>query len=85
MEKEKIKFSENIPFVDLLVWKNKDEAKLIFTDDDLFYESYSAKEVFAYRPIELQKKNWEYTFCLSRKYWTSPEDTLMAVNRFLER
>ncbi len=85
MDKEKINYSENLPFVDLMVWKDADSAKLIFTDDDLFYESYSAKEVFAYRPMELQKKNWEYTFSLSRKYWTNPEESMMAVNRFLDR
>ncbi|QNL22147.1 DUF4011 domain-containing protein [Hyphobacterium sp. CCMP332] len=85
LNKEKINYSENLPFVDLMVWKEGDSAKLIFTDDDLFYESYSAKEVFAYRPMELQKKNWEYTFVLSRKYWTNHTEAMMAVNRFLDR
>lgn len=84
MDEEGIQYSEKLPFVDLMFEKDQ-KGKLLFTDDDIFYNSYSAKEVFAYRPMELQKKNWEYTFCLSRNYWTSPEETFLKVRRFIDR
>jgi superfamily I DNA and/or RNA helicase len=84
MDNEKISYSDKLPFVDLMV-EVDNKGKLVFTDDDIFYNSYSAKEVFAYRPMELQKKNWEYTFCLSRNYWTSPEEELLKIKRFINR
>jgi hypothetical protein len=68
-----------------MIWKEEDKGKLVFTDDDIFYQSYSAKEVFAYRPMELQKKNWDYSFCFSRRYWISQDDTENFILRFLER
>lgn len=85
MMRDNVNLSMDLPFVDLMVWKEEDKAKLVFTDDEIFFNSYSAKEVFAYRPMELSKKNWDYSFVFSRKYWLSSEDAKVNLKRFIDR
>jgi hypothetical protein len=75
--------SLDMPFADLIYWNEAGKAFLIFTDDNLFFESYSAKEAFAYRPMEMKKKHWDYKFILSRQYWQESEKVLNNLERFI--
>ena len=58
-----------LPFADLTVMQNDKYKSLILTDDDLYYESLSAKEAHAYLPIHLTKKQWPFERFWSRNYW----------------
>ncbi len=73
------------PFADLTI-KNK-EGKyigLVNTDDDLYYQSESAKDMHAYRPTHLAMKNWKFKHIYSRQYWQQRKETEDALNRFIK-
>lgn len=54
----------NYAFADAL-----SKNKLILTDDNSLYSSISIKDFFAYKPLELLKKNWKFERNFSRNYW----------------
>ena len=78
----------SLPFADLtLEEKVTDPVRyvgLINTDDDLFYQSESAKEVHAYRPILYRKKDWKFKYIYSRQFWNNPEAVQEALQRFAQ-
>jgi superfamily I DNA and/or RNA helicase len=45
-------------FSDLIGFTGKNAATAIFTDDDLYFQSRSAKEIHGYVPQTLRSKNW---------------------------
>ncbi|MEN7547481.1 AAA domain-containing protein [Rapidithrix thailandica] len=61
-------FVDSLPFADLVTF-DQTYQKLIFTDDDFYYQSTSAKEAHAYIPLALKHKNWSYKRYYSRQYW----------------
>ena len=54
------------PFADL---RHGEGNELILTDDELFYSALSAKDAFAYLPLQLKSKNWHYERMFSRVYF----------------
>ncbi len=78
--------NRDLPFADLSVKAEDDPAAyvgLINTDDDLFYQSESAKDIHAYRQFAFRKKNWRYTTIYSRQFWQNTEQTKKELIRFL--
>lgn len=64
-----ISLQEELPFADLTV-KNKNlYAALIQTDDDIYFQTKSVKELHAYLPLSMKSKNWKYKKIFSRNYW----------------
>jgi hypothetical protein len=57
------------PFYDLTVQHGKLFKGVIFTDDNFYYESLSAKAPHALLPQLLKKKNWPNVRVYSRNYW----------------
>lgn len=73
-----------LPFADLSI-KNS-EGKyigLINTDDDIYYQSESAKDIHAYRPFLLSEKNWKFRNIYSRQFWQQNEQAKEDINRFV--
>ena len=62
-------YSNELPFSDLVAKEDGRFGKLLLTDDDLYYQSLSAKEAHAYWPINFNKKGWTFSKSYSREYW----------------
>lgn len=60
---------EELPFADLTVKEGESYRGLILTDDNLYHQSISVKDVHVYTPFTLEKKNWKYRSFFSREYW----------------
>ncbi|MCU0448453.1 MAG: AAA domain-containing protein [Bernardetiaceae bacterium] len=63
----------DLPFADLAQWQQGQLARLILTDDDLFYQALSAKDAFAYRPAHFAAKQWPFVRAFSRPWWAAPD------------
>ena len=78
----------SLPFADLtLEEKETDPAHyvaLINTDDDLYYQSESAKDTHAYRPMLYRTKDWKFKHFYSRQFWNNPERVKEALQRFAQ-
>lgn len=61
---------DTFPFYDLAVQRGKQYRGAVFTDDNFYYESLSAKASHALLPQLLKKKNWPYVRVYSRNYWS---------------
>jgi len=71
-----------MPFSDLTI-KDKDlYYGLILTDDDLYYQSVSAKETHVYNPFTLTSKNWKFRGVFSRELWQDKADVIERLVRF---
>ncbi|HET8859774.1 DEAD/DEAH box helicase [Marivirga sp.] len=80
-----IKAEEELPFADLS-FKDKDQYKgLLLTDDNLFYDNPSVKDIFAYTPFLLSKMNWPYIQIKSRNFWNDKEELMERVVQFVKR
>ena len=67
-------FSTNsLPFADINVLQSKENLGIILTDDIRYFSSLSAKDVHAYTPALLTKKNWKYHMVFSRNFWKDRE------------
>lgn len=44
---------------------------LVLTDDNQFFTALSIKDFFAYKPLELKSKNWNFERQFSRNFWLS--------------
>ncbi|MFD1819900.1 AAA domain-containing protein [Pseudarcicella hirudinis] len=63
------RFVKELPFADLTVKNTSNYESLILTDDDLYFESISSKEVHAYHPLSLKRKGWDFRRVYSREFW----------------
>ncbi len=77
--------NEDLPFADLTVKKINEYKGLIMTDDDLYFESISAKQAHAFWPFIITKKNWPYTNFHSREFWLDKENSRDKLLKFLNR
>jgi hypothetical protein len=76
---------EELPFADLS-FKDKDQYKgLLLSDDNLFYDNPSVKDIFAYTPFLLSKMNWPYIQIKSRNFWNDKEEVMERVVQFVKR
>jgi len=73
------------PFADLTI-KNQEGRYigLVNTDDDLYFQSESAKDMHAYRPTHLALKNWKSKNIYSRQFWLQKQEVEDEVNRFIK-
>ena len=78
----------SLPYADLTLEEiESDPARyvgLIHTDDDLYYQSTSAKDMHAYRPYLFREKNWKFKYVYSRQFWNNPDLTKEALQRFAQ-
>jgi len=79
------KIKEDMPFADLTISQNGNFIGLIITDDDLYYQSVSIKEMHVYRPFTLSNKNWKFKGVFSREFWNDPETVKEDITRFINQ
>ena len=81
---QNIKFNieEEMPFADLTVKSGDDYLGLILTDDDLYHNSISVKDMHIYTPFTLAAKNWKFVGVYSREYWNSKDSVRERLLRF---
>ena len=86
MSLKKVKIAPALPFTDLtlsVTGKQSGYLGLIRTDDELYYQSVSAKEMHVYLPFIMESKNWKHKFIYSREYWQDPEKVQEDLLRFV--
>lgn len=83
--KTNFEFNQELPFADLTVKENSNYTSLILTDDDLYYQSISAKDVHAYVPLGLKQKKWKFKRFYSRGIWANREKETNELQRFLSK
>ncbi|HZX74557.1 MAG TPA: AAA domain-containing protein [Cyclobacteriaceae bacterium] len=72
-----------LPFADLSVKKDGQYTGLILTDDDLYYESLSARSIHASIPFILESKHWGFTIVFSRNFWKDRDKFFNEVSKFM--
>lgn len=82
---EKVEIKEELPFADLSLVAGKKYKGLLLTDDNLFYDNPSVKDIYAYTPFMLQKMNWPYMQVQSRNYWNNQREMLDKIAQFIQR
>lgn len=70
---EGLVLDQSLPFVDLSMKEGDQYRAAIFTDDDLYFNSISTKEMHVYKPFTLSSKNWKFVGFTSREYWQNPK------------
>ncbi len=65
---------KELPFADVTLKHDNRYESLILTDDDLYYQSLSAKDAHAYTPFMLRSKNWTFRRMYSREWWKNGGD-----------
>ena len=74
-----------LPFYDLTAKKAERQLGAILTDDDLYYQSLSAKADHALTPHLLEYKNWPYLRVYSRNFWQDPDKFFNEISKFLNQ
>lgn len=80
-----IKAEEELPFADLSFKDSQQYKGLLLSDDNLFYDNPSVKDIFAYTPFLLTKMNWPYIQIKSRNFWNDKEELMERVVQFVKR
>lgn len=78
----KVVLRSDLPFADLALTE-PDRTALIMTDDDLFHQSLSAKDAFAYTPFLLKSKGWSFKRFYSRVFWRQHDEFVDAYRKFV--
>jgi AAA domain-containing protein/uncharacterized protein DUF4011 len=78
-------FIDELPFADITIKKGNDYGALMITDDDLYFQNPSVKDVHAYTPFTLSKNNWRFTGFFSREWWQNKEEVQESISRFLNQ
>ena len=76
-------FNEELPFADITIKQGEQYSALMFSDDDLYFQNPSVKDLHAYTPFALSKNHWRFTGYFSREWWQNKEEVKEAVTRFL--
>jgi hypothetical protein len=83
MKIEGVELVENaFPFYDLTVRQALDIKGAIFTDDNFYHESLSAKSPHALQPQLLKMKNWPNFRAYSRNFWHNRTRLENELRRF---
>ncbi|PTB96652.1 DNA helicase I [Marivirga lumbricoides] len=82
---EKVEVKEELPFADLSFVEKEKYKGLLLSDDDLFYDNPSVKDIYAYTPFMLQKMNWPYIRVKSRNYWDNKAEMMEKIQKFIQR
>jgi len=78
----KMNVTGELPFSDLTIRDEERYYGLILTDDDLYFQSVSAKETHVYNPFTLSAKNWKFRGVFSREIWQDREEVIERLVRF---
>lgn len=78
-----LEITEDLPFADLTLRKKNDFKAVLFTDDNVFFESPTIKDSFVYKPYLLESKAWNYRFVHSRNYWLTPQRMKENIGRLI--
>lgn len=73
-----------LPFADLTVKTYHRYKALVLTDDDLYFQSHSAKDMHAYTPMVMQQKNWKVLQIYSREYWANKKSLVQRLCTFID-
>jgi len=73
---------EEMPFADLTVKSGDKYLGLILTDDEMYHQSISIKDMHIYTPFTLSAKNWKFIGIHSREYWHDKEAIKERLLRF---
>lgn len=84
-ENEELHIEEELPFADLTLKNTQQYLGLINTDDDLYYENPSVKDIYAYKPFMLSKMNWKNLGFNSRNYWLNKEEIYERFQNFIRK
>ncbi|MAE85204.1 MAG: DNA helicase I [Flammeovirgaceae bacterium] len=84
-DKGHLQIKKSLPFADLTVTSNDHPKGLILTDDDLFFDTLSAKEAYCYRQTHFIEMNWPFTQFYTREYWLSREHAEEKLEKFIHR
>lgn len=76
---------KTLPFADLTISQNDQNLGLILTDDELFFDTLSAKEAHSYRQTHFIDKNWPFIQFYSREYWLNREQANEKLQKFIHR
>ncbi|NJN28022.1 MAG: hypothetical protein HC819_19645 [Cyclobacteriaceae bacterium] len=74
---------EEMPFADLTVKAGNEYLGLILTDDELYHESISIKDMHVFTPFTLAAKNWKFMGIHSREYWHDKNAVKDRLLRFV--
>ncbi len=74
---------KELPFSDLSIKKGEAYTGLILTDDELYYQALSPKQIYAFQHFHLRLKNWPHIRFHSREYWLDKEETKEKFKRFI--
>ncbi len=77
-------FKKNeLPFADVSALLEKDRAGLILTDDELYRQNPSVKDLHASMLQLLESKKWKYLRTYSRNYWQDNDKFFNEVAKFV--
>jgi len=65
----KLEIKEEMPFADLTIKSGDKYLGLILTDDEMYHQGISIKDMHIYTPFTLSAKNWKFIGIHSRDYW----------------
>lgn len=74
--------TEEMPFADLTIKSEGRYIGLVLTDDDLYHQSISIKDMHVYTPLMLSAKHWKFVGVYSREYWHNKETIKERLLRF---
>lgn len=77
--------TQHFPFADLVVMKDGKPEGLVFTDDSLYTQSFTAKEPHVYTPLLLKQKHWTYLRVFSRNWWTDRDKVEHELAKYVYR
>jgi hypothetical protein len=78
----KFEIKEEMPFADLTIKSDDEYLGLVLTDDDLYHQSISIKDMHIYTPFTLSAKNWKFVGIYSREYWHNKDVIRERLLRF---
>ena len=78
----KLEIKEELPFADLTVKLKNQYLGLVLTDDEMYHQSISIKDMHIYTPFTLSAKNWKFLGVLSREYWHDQDGVKERLLRF---
>jgi superfamily I DNA and/or RNA helicase len=81
----KCEAKSELPFADITISNNNEYLGVISTDDDLYFQSPSIKDVHVYTPFTLSAKHWKYKGIFSRNYWQNEEATKEELRIFVNQ
>lgn len=76
---------EDLHFADITISCDNNYLGVITTDDDLYYQSPSIKDVHVYTPFTLYAKHWKYKGVFSRNYWQNEGATKEELRIFINQ